>query len=424
MSVSLQPTMAENDTEISLADDLDMTLWPGRASATVSLGNQRNRQHVPSPKEMLNAEMTTQPYPRSPKAIRKIISAGGTQAKEVLSRRLEELEVEQSRAEAHLQSLKKRSSDLTRSAETMKLQVNERYESMRHALQKDEQAALDAVEQEHREASARLSEILRDWKQHLCQVQRDIANTRRVLHCHKKKEAVEEHIKMNENHFQKLLKILRSILNNLETELQRKSFMLDASAVQIDRQSCHRHIALPAGGRQLCFSNEAKPAAELPMQFDKVYCALGSTGMTTGRHYWEVDVRYCTAWALGAAYGCMERKGQGKGAKLGRNAHSWCLELRDGNLSAWHNDRGVTCRLAGFEPPRRVGILLDHIKGRLAFYDASSMKLLQEFSAALTPMFDRTQHHFTGAVFPAFRFFKPETGQPWSNHMEICHLGL
>ncbi|KPP63814.1 nuclear factor 7, ovary-like [Scleropages formosus] len=426
--------MAESsNAKIPLADDPDMSPQWGRGPpAIASLGKQASGLRAPSPTPA-SAEMTGQPYARSPRAMRKVITAGGTQAKELLSRHLEELEEEQARAEAHLQSLKKRSTNLARSAEAMKLQVSERYESMRRVLQKDEEATLDAVEQEHREANMRLTDVLRDWKQHLSQLQRDIASTRRALEpkrdaqdcswdfsCPKKKEAAKEEITMNEDRFHKLLKILRSVCNKLEAQLQRKSFMLDASAVEIDRHSCHRHITVSGGGRRLCFSTEAKPAPVLPLQFDKVYCGLASRGITASRCYWEVDVRCCTAWAVGAAYGRLERKGKVKGAELGRNAHSWCLELHSGALSAWHNDRCVTCRPAGTEPPRKVGILLDRSKGRLAFYDLGSVKLLHEFSTAWTPGFDRTQPQFAEALFPAFRFLKPEGAEPWPSHMEIC----
>lgn len=194
--------------------------------------------------------------------------------------------------------------------------------------------------------------------------------------------------------------------------------------MRIDRLASNRHIAVGRDCRLMYFTGEPQAAPELPLQFDKVCCALGSVGMATGRHYWEVDVGCCSAWAVGAAYGCIKRKGAEKGAKLGRNRHSWCLEQRDGRLAAWHNDHHLACQVRGHRPLRKVGVLLDYQKGRLAFYDARTMKLLQEFSAVLTPVFDRVHHQFLEPVFPAFRFFKPDSGQLGPDHMEICDLHL
>ncbi|KAJ8390287.1 hypothetical protein AAFF_G00108560 [Aldrovandia affinis] len=376
-----------------------------------------DRQPSPhrSPPQVLTPGEGALPYPRSPRLARKA-DRPATISREALSRNLEELQAERSRTEAHLQSLKKRSDDLLRSAEAMKQQIGERFEGMRQALRREEQAGLDWVEQDRRETSGRLSRVMKDWTQHLNQVQKNIASAQRALEqagkegtqentgdmsFHKKENAAEEGIKMNEGRFQRLLKALRNISKDLQAQLQRKNFLLDSSAVQVDRRTSHRQIAVAGDGRAMCFAGEPQAAPELPLQFDKVCCALGSVAMATGKHYWEVDVGRCTAWAVGAAYGCIERKGREKGAKLGRNRHS-CVD--------------------GRRPPRTVGVLLDYPRGRLAFYDGRSMRLLQEFCAALTHVFDRMHHQFTEPVYPAFRFFKPEAGQLGPSHMEVCDL--
>lgn len=192
----------------------------------------------------------------------------------------------------------------------------------------------------------------------------------------------------------------------------------------IDRQTCHSQIVVTEVGRGMCFSSSAHSPPENPLQFDKVCCALGLNAVTTGRSYWEVDVRCCSAWAVGMAYGCIGRRGRDKSAKLGRNRNSWCIELRDGRLSAWHNDRNVACQVAGRAPPGKVGVWVNYEKGQLAFYDADNMKVLQEFSAAVTTVFDRAHHQFTEPLYPAMRFLRPTESLIWPNHMEICNLNV
>ena len=129
------------------------------------------------------------------------------------------------------------------------------------------------------------------------------------------------------------------------------------------------------------------------------------------------------SWAVGVAYGCLERKGRDKGAKLGRNRNSWCVEFRDGRLSAWHNDHHMACHAAGrATPPRKVGVWVNYEKGHLAFYDADTMKALQEFSAALNAVFDRAHHQFTEPLYPAVRFLRPPEGQVGTNHMQLRDL--
>ncbi|XP_066577015.1 E3 ubiquitin-protein ligase TRIM62 isoform X1 [Amia ocellicauda] len=381
----------------------------------------------------------SQPFPRSPNLARKQQSSPkvGRRSEAGLSRLLQELSEEESKASAHIQSLKKQSANLNDTAGAMKQQVSDSYAALREALRRDEEAMLQAIDEDTRGTVAKLDKVAKDWRQHLAQVQKAKAHTQAALQqikagtvlqdtpedqsCPKKKDGAEQSIKLNEGRFHRLLKILHNISKDLDTQLQRKCLLLDSSAVTVDSSTCHRSITVCRDGRGLCFSAEPQPMSDCPLRFDRVRCALGGSGFAKGRHYWEVQVGCCSEWAVGAAYGCIERRGNLKGAKPGRNRHSWCLELRDSQLSAWHNDRSAACRRAG--PGgivRRVGVFLDYEKGRLAFYNAGTMQLLQEFSGAYSAAFDRMQHQFTEPLFPVFRFFQPGPGQLRPSHMEIC----
>lgn len=198
------------------------------------------------------------------------------------------------------------------------------------------------------------------------------------------------------------------------------SFFSDSFPIMIDRQSCHNLIRVTSEGRGMSFSGAACPAPEHPLQFDKVCCALGSSPITAGQSYWEVNVRCCSAWAVGVAYDTLERKGNDKGAKLGRNRNSWCVEFQNRNLTAWHNNRHISCQGVGQTPIRKVGVWVNYDKGQLIFYDAKNMVVLQKFSAAMTPVFDRAHHQFTQPLYPAIRFLRPPDNQVWPNHLEFC----
>ncbi|KAK5848724.1 hypothetical protein PBY51_006316 [Eleginops maclovinus] len=382
-----------------------------------------------------------QPFPRSPKLQKKIANFGQTSkvslSTDQLSRRLEELQAERTRTEAHIQSLKKRKADLSKSTEVMKQHVQEHFENMRCVLKQDEQAEKDSLELDLRQARTRLDQVLKTWQIHQDQVTRSISSLRRSLSSPlserdvqgqaealspKKPDVTEKEIRLNEERFKRLLKTLSSISKQLKAQLQRKTLLLASSPMVIDRQTCHRQITVTSEGRGLYFSGSARSGPCPPLQFDKVCCALGSAAVTAGQRYWEVDVRCCSAWAVGVAYAGMERKGRDKGSKLGRNRNSWCLELRNCNLTAWHNDRHVACKSAGQTPLGKVGVWLNYDKGQLLFYDADTMAVLQRFSAAVTPVFDRAHHQFTQPLYPAMRFLRPTENQMWPNHLELCPL--
>lgn len=200
-------------------------------------------------------------------------------------------------------------------------------------------------------------------------------------------------------------------------------FLPDSSEVVIDRTSSHKQIKLTSSGRSFYVGpDDSLAPSSSPLQFDQTCCALGSPAISSGQHYWEVDVHCCPSWAVGVAYGSLCRKGQDKSTKLGRNRVSWCLELRDGRLSAWHNDHHLAVSTRA--PPQKVGVFVNFHKGRVTFYDAGTMKMLHEFSASCAAVFERAHHQFTEPVFPAFRFFKARDHKAVPDHMEICDLGL
>ncbi|XP_049424828.1 E3 ubiquitin-protein ligase TRIM62 isoform X2 [Epinephelus fuscoguttatus] len=384
-----------------------------------------------------NDARAVQPFPRSPKLQKKIAKAGQP-SQEQLSRRMEELQAERSKTEAHIQSLKKRRADLSRSTELMKQQVREHFQNMRCVLKQDEQAVQDSLELDLRQTRTKLDYVLKNWEQHQDQVTKGIKSIQRALSnsptaeedgkgqsenlSPKKPDASEMEIRLSEERFERLLKTLSSISKQLKAQLQRKTLLLDSSPMVIDRQTCHSLVTVTSEGRCMYFSDCARSAPEHPLQFDKVCCALGSSPVTNGQSYWEVDVRCCSAWAVGATYASLERKGRDKGTKLGRNRNSWCVELRNNHLSAWHNDRHVPCQGVGQMPLEKVGVWVNYDKGQLMFYDADTMVVLQRFSAAVMPVFDRAHHQFTEPLYPAIRFLRPPENQLWPNHVELCHL--
>ncbi|XP_072232996.1 E3 ubiquitin-protein ligase TRIM62 [Leuresthes tenuis] len=367
---------------------------------------------------------------------------------------MEELQDERSKTEAHIQSLKKRKADLARTTEVRKQQVRERFENMQCVLRQDEQVILDLLDLELKKTRTRLDQLLKNWVNHQEQVTKSISNTQRALskcpvededwkgqsenvrfsplgvisnQCDnysspKRPDASEREIRLDEERFEKLLKTLSSISKNLKAQLQRRTLLLDSFPTVIDRQTCHSQITVTSEGRGLFFSGSARPGPEHSLQFDKMCCALGSSPITSGQGYWEIDVRCCSAWAVGVAYGTVERKGKDKGAKLGRNRNSWCVELKNRNLLAWHNDRHVACQGVGQNQLGRVGVWVNYDKGQLMFYDADTMVVLQKFSAAMTPVFDRAHHMFTEPLYPAICFLRPTENPIWPNHLQFCHL--
>nr|XP_033472277.1 uncharacterized protein si:dkey-219e21.4 [Epinephelus lanceolatus] len=160
---------------------------------------------------------------------------------------MEELQAERSKTEAHIQSLKKRRADLSRSTELMKQQVREHFQNMRCVLKQDEQAVQDSLELDLRQTRTKLDYVLKNWEQHQDQVTKGIKSIQRALSnspaaeedgkgqsenlSPKKPDASEMEIRLSEERFERLLKTLSSISKQLKAQLQRKTLLLGTEAI-------------------------------------------------------------------------------------------------------------------------------------------------------------------------------------------------
>uniref|UniRef100_A0A8C4X4C2 Zinc-binding protein A33-like n=1 Tax=Erpetoichthys calabaricus TaxID=27687 RepID=A0A8C4X4C2_ERPCA len=326
-----------------------------------------------------------------------------------------------------------RGKQLEINADLKKQQVSEQYDVIRKALESDERATLESIEQEKRVTGSKLNKSIKEWSQYLTQAQTSLKKAEKDMEenraghisqdisiehsCHKKID--DQDIFMNELRFQKLLKLLQNMNSDLKAQLQRKSYLLDASSITFDENTSHKNLMVSKDLTSVYLTNEAHTREENPQQFDKVCCVLGTTSVFSGRHYWEFDVKCCLQWSLGIAYGSIERKGTQKSVKLGKNKQSWCLELRNNQLSAWHNDRYIIC--VKRQPLlNKVGIFVDFEMAQLIFFNATTMKVIQEFSPATASVFDTVHHSFTQPIYPALRFFPLNSSTLKVDHIDIC----
>ncbi|XP_006891125.1 PREDICTED: E3 ubiquitin-protein ligase RNF135 [Elephantulus edwardii] len=105
---------------------------------------------------------------------------------------------------------------------------------------------------------------------------------------------------------------------------------------------------------------------------------LCSPGLSYGQCSWKVDTQHCSYWAVGVASWRMSRD-----KILGRTEDSWCVEWRGtGQLSAWHMAKEVAI---SSDKPAVVGIQLDLMSGKLAFYEVTHQeKFLYECSVPVS----------------------------------------
>ncbi|XP_078496432.1 butyrophilin subfamily 3 member A3-like [Lissotriton helveticus] len=152
-----------------------------------------------------------------------------------------------------------------------------------------------------------------------------------------------------------------------------------AGAVTLDPDTAHRSLVLSEDGRSVRNGGRAQDLPDTPQRFHPVLAVLGRERLSSGRHYWEVEVGDKTGWTLGVSDEAQSRKGD---ITLAPERGYWTVWLRDGEYKAL---AGPSTLLTPRVPPRAVGLFLDYEAGRLSFYNVDDGSLLYTYSGASFP---------------------------------------
>uniref|UniRef100_UPI00358F238C tripartite motif-containing protein 14-like isoform X2 n=1 Tax=Myxine glutinosa TaxID=7769 RepID=UPI00358F238C len=156
---------------------------------------------------------------------------------------------------------------------------------------------------------------------------------------------------------------LIQINDNLLKEIQ------NGRTPSLDPNSAHREIKISRDLRMATRTEADNPYPEHPDRFDFWFQVLSFESFSSGRHYWEVDVRSSSLWGIGICLNSMRRKGEGKEWWLGRNPQSWCLQKYENEYYTCHNCQGTLLSVPG--DPERFGFLLDCAEGEFTCFGDS-----------------------------------------------------
>ncbi|XP_024657057.2 E3 ubiquitin-protein ligase TRIM21-like [Maylandia zebra] len=158
-----------------------------------------------------------------------------------------------------------------------------------------------------------------------------------------------------------------------EAELQRvQQHEVD---VTLDVDTAHPDLILSDDGKQVCHSDVEKKLPDNPERFSHCVDVLGEQSFSSGRFYFEVQVKGKTAWDLGVATESINRKGN---IKLRPQDGFWTVVLRNGN--EYKAAASPPVRLCLHPGPEKVGVFVDYEEGLVSFYDVGAAALIYSFT--------------------------------------------
>ncbi|XP_062294807.1 E3 ubiquitin-protein ligase TRIM39-like isoform X2 [Scomber scombrus] len=158
-----------------------------------------------------------------------------------------------------------------------------------------------------------------------------------------------------------------------EAELKRiQQYAVD---VTLDPDTAHPHLTLSDDGKQVNDSDVKKNLPDNPKRFTRYVNVLGKQSLSSGRFYFEVQVKEKTNWNLGVARESINRKGE---ITLTPQDGFWTICLRNGNEYNAGNNTPVHLSLKS--PPQKVGVFVDYEEGLVSFYDVDAAALIYSFT--------------------------------------------
>ncbi|XP_071393078.1 E3 ubiquitin-protein ligase TRIM39-like [Centroberyx affinis] len=180
---------------------------------------------------------------------------------------------------------------------------------------------------------------------------------------------------------------LRKEMEKLSVDPELKRVQQYAVDVTLDPDTAHPELILSDDGKQVKDGDVKKNLPDNPERFSYCACVLGKQSFSSGRFYYEVQVKGKTEWDLGVARGSINRKGK---ITLSPKNGYWTIWLRNGNEYEASSGPGVLLSLKS--KPQKVGVFVDYEEGLVSFYDVDAAALIYSFTGCT----------FTEKLYPYF----------------------
>ncbi|XP_034542890.1 E3 ubiquitin-protein ligase TRIM21-like [Notolabrus celidotus] len=159
----------------------------------------------------------------------------------------------------------------------------------------------------------------------------------------------------------------------LQAELKRVQQY--AEDVTLDPDTANPTLILSDDGKQVHHSDGWKNLPDNPKRFRPRIYVLGKQSFSSGRFYFEVQVKGKTKWTLGVVRESINRKGL---ITVRPEDGFWCIRLRNGKEYKACDEPPVLLSLRS--DPEKVGVFVDYEDGLVSFYDVDSAALIYSFT--------------------------------------------
>ncbi|XP_073667836.1 erythroid membrane-associated protein-like [Paramisgurnus dabryanus] len=284
---------------------------------------------------------------------------------------------------------------MIRSIERCQTELLEMMEEEQKAVEKQDEGLIKDLEQEITELKWRDSELekITHSEDHLHLIQVNVSlslinpSSLHIPSDMKNWSEISMKTHVSVETLRRALTQLQETLNEKLTQTVLMKMQQYAVDVTLDPDTAHRRLILSEDRKQVKHGDIQHKLPDNPERFDYCVFVLGKEGFTSGRFYFEVQVKGKTNWDVGVASESINRKGRITATP--QDGH-WVVVLRDErDYSAF---AGPPVLLSLRLSPPKVGVFVDYEEGLVCFYDVESRSHIYSFTAQT----------FTQKLFPIF----------------------
>uniref|UniRef100_A0A3P9Q2L0 E3 ubiquitin-protein ligase TRIM21-like n=1 Tax=Poecilia reticulata TaxID=8081 RepID=A0A3P9Q2L0_POERE len=251
---------------------------------------------------------------------------------------------------------------LMESAERGLKELLKEIQDKQEATEKEAEDFIRDLEQEISELKKRSSEV--NFHQSFSSLREDPPNKNWVedrVHPPSYEGTVERAVAQLEEKMKKMLEMRRV-----------QQFAVD---VTLDPDTAHLKLILSDDRKQVKHGNDWKKLPDNPERFSKCVFVLAEQSFSSGRFYFEVQVKGKTDWDLGVVRESVDRK---EILPMSTKNGFWTLVLRNENR---YSTGEKTSKLFDLHPgPEKVGVFVDYEEGLVSFYDVDAAALIYSFT--------------------------------------------
>ncbi|XP_040295516.1 E3 ubiquitin/ISG15 ligase TRIM25-like [Bufo bufo] len=329
-----------------------------------------------------------------------LLDVASEKEKEKLRKYLEKLNPQKAEIQTKLQNLQDRQRNIQEKASDKRKNVRKLFMDIKKQLEMAEKKALSEISRQEEKIVSQISDLIKKLEIEADELPRKMRHMEKMCHVTDPIRLLQESDitvcghgddedtggdggeGRSEDDLDEVLisltlhRAMRDIVTNVTSELG-----LHVPDTFLDEDTANIHVKISEDLKTATRSVNKYIRPESPGRFQFDAQVLSRCGLSSGRHYWEVEWDQKEACGIGLSYPSIER--EGLQSSIGDNDKSWCLVMSSAGFEAYHNS--VTSPLSVDTTCPGLGVFLDYEAGRLSFYQlCDPIRHLHTFTASFS----------------------------------------